>query len=156
MPSKKSETWKSQLACSESDLQKIAQELAIELKSGDRVFLEGTLGTGKSTFARWMLQSLGLKQSLEGSPTFPIAHEYKTSMGEVIHIDFYRLRSEDEIFDAGIEEYFWGRNATVFCEWISQWPQFEKKVLKSSGESARVWKVELGLVDETHRNIRIS
>ena len=108
---------------------------------GDRVQLEGPLGAGKSTFARALLEGLGVHQPPEGSPTFAIAHEYVSPRGAVVHVDFYRLRSEAEIEAAGIDAYFWERPAIVLCEWLSAWPDFQQSVLKTA--PGRVWSVAL-------------
>lgn len=139
---------KAKLACSELELQAEAVALARQLKPGDRVLLEGEMGTGKSTFARWILESLQTHSLSEGSPTFSIAHEYKTSRGDLVHIDFYRLKSLSEIEEAGLPSYFWERQAIVLTEWLSLWPDFEKSVLLqkplTSDESPRTfWRVFL-------------
>jgi tRNA threonylcarbamoyl adenosine modification protein YjeE len=105
------------------------------------------MGAGKTTFSRKLLECLGVRQPPEGSPSFAIAHEYTTrSRLEVVHVDFYRIRSEDEIAEAGIEAYFWEREAIVIAEWTSLWPEFEAAVLKSSRR--RSWRVSLAFVDE--------
>ncbi len=126
----------------------MAAELARELGSGDRVFLEGPLGAGKTTFARFLLESLGVSQPPEGSPTFAIAHEYFSRRGEVIHIDFYRLKSEAEIDAAGIPSYFWERDAIVISEWASQFPGFFEKASATAREGCRSWSVRLAFAAE--------
>jgi tRNA threonylcarbamoyl adenosine modification protein YjeE len=127
------------------------------LKSGDRVFLEGEMGAGKTTFARALLAGLGVSQPPEGSPSFAIAHEYDALRGNVVHIDFYRLKHESEIEDAGIAAYFWERRAIVVSEWISMFPDFEAAVceasLRGSSES-RIWKVSLEFSRDL-RNLKI-
>jgi tRNA threonylcarbamoyl adenosine modification protein YjeE len=101
------------------------------------------MGVGKTTFARKLLEALQVTQPPEGSPTFAIAHEYESAKGCIVHIDFYRLRSEDELDDAGIPSYFWEKEAIVISEWLSSWPKFESQVLKSG----RIWKVDLSFAD---------
>jgi tRNA threonylcarbamoyl adenosine modification protein YjeE len=111
------------------------------------------MGAGKSTFARALIEKLGVVQPPEGSPTFAIAHEYRSkhsgSRGgrEVVHIDFYRLKSEDEIEDAGIPAYFWERDGVVICEWLSMWPNFEASVLDAGAtpEGTVNWRVSIAL-----------
>ncbi|OFZ53669.1 MAG: tRNA (adenosine(37)-N6)-threonylcarbamoyltransferase complex ATPase subunit type 1 TsaE [Bdellovibrionales bacterium RIFOXYC1_FULL_54_43] len=125
--------------CSEAVLVSTAAELAREFKLGDRVLLEGPMGSGKTTFARALLLSLGIRQPPEGSPSFAIAHEYDAPVGGVVHIDFYRIRSEAEIDDAGIPSYYWERELLVISEWLSLWPEFEAQVRKSG----RLWQVRL-------------
>src|SRR5882672_2202647 len=114
---RKPSLWKATHGSSEPELRLLARGLATELVSGDRVLLEGPLGAGKTTFARALLEGLGVEQPPEGSPTFAIAHEYRARGREVVHIDFYRLKHESEIDEAGIPAYFWERDAIVICEW---------------------------------------
>src|SRR4051812_18539939 len=101
MPSKTSKSpprarppWKAARDCSEQDVVRIAQELARELGRGHRVVLDGEMGAGKSTFARALLEALGIGARAEGSPTFAIMHEYESRLGTVAHLDLYRMKSE--------------------------------------------------------------
>lgn len=116
--------WKAEQNCSEPRLAEIAGELALHLRVGDRVWLQGELGAGKSTFARAVLHALGVRDLAEGSPTFSIAHEYRSFAGDVIHLDLYRLEAESEIEDAGVPAYFWEREAIVLAEWMDRFPGF--------------------------------
>ncbi len=105
------------------------------------------MGVGKSTFARALIEALGVEQPPEGSPTFAIAHEYSGAAGRVVHIDFYRLRSEDEIEDAGIAEYFSGGSGVrVIAEWTSMFPEFQKAI-SAPGPGFRTWWVTLAFAE---------
>lgn len=76
----------------------------------------GTLGAGKTTIIKALCRFLGAVD-LVSSPTFTLVNEYRTTSGEPLyHIDFYRIRKEEEVFDFGIEEYLTG-NAYCFLEW---------------------------------------
>ncbi len=97
------------------------------------------MGAGKTTFARALLAGLGVHQPPEGSPTFAIVHEYEASAGAVAHMDLYRLKSEEELEDAGLSTYFWERKMIVVTEWLSMFPEFEAAVLKSG----RIWQVTI-------------
>jgi len=112
------------------------------------------MGVGKSTFARALLNALGVHQPPEGSPSFAIAHEYDGLLGGIVHIDFYRLKSEDEIDDTGIPSYYWERNLIVISEWLASWPDFKDRVIKSG----RTWLVnlEFNSVNSDLRRITIS
>jgi tRNA threonylcarbamoyl adenosine modification protein YjeE len=117
------------------------------------------MGAGKTTFSRHLLLALGVEQPPEGSPTFAIAHEYGLSANPrsirgVVHVDLYRIRSEEEIDERGIPDYYWDSQKIVLSEWTSMWPEFERQVLKS-GQN---WKVELTISDESAdlRDIRIT
>jgi tRNA threonylcarbamoyl adenosine modification protein YjeE len=146
--------WKSAQDCAEPQVIRIAEEFALVLKPGDRVFLEGEMGAGNTTFARALLKARGVIQPPEGSPSFAIAHEYQSPLGDVIHVDFYRLKNELEIEAAGIGSYFWERpESLIICEWISMFPEFESAV-KKTADSNRIWKVEIQGSDAT-RNLTI-
>ncbi len=97
------------------------------------------------------MEALGVLQPAEGSPTFSLVHEYQSPEGAVIHIDFYRLRSEYEIAEAGIPGYFWERDAIVICEWLSSSPVFESQV----SESGRCFRVTLQIQGEGFRDMVI-
>lgn len=119
---------------------------AAELKAGDRVLLEGPMGAGKSTFARAVLQALGVRQAPEGSPTFALAHEYDAALGRVAHVDFYRIKVENEIEDAGLAEHFWDREKLVLAEWTSLWPGF-LAALERPAAGHRTWLVSISMVE---------
>ncbi len=77
------------------------------------VFLKGDLGSGKTTFVRFALEKFGVgKDDFNGSPTFTIVNEY----GSVFHIDLYRLKSKEDVFDSGVDEYL-TKNGVFFIEW---------------------------------------
>lgn len=108
------------------------------------------MGSGKSTFARALLESLGIEKATEGSPTFAIVHEY-FAPASVVHMDFYRLKSELEIEEAGIPTYFWERDAIVITEWLSGFPVFEANVLRG-----KCWRVNLAFsADPALRDVEI-
>lgn len=114
------------------------------------------MGAGKSTFARALLNALGVVQPPEGSPTFAIAHEYASPRGGVVHVDLYRLRSEDEIEAAGIHSYIWERDLFALIEWTSMWPEFERSLLESDPGGKSNWRISL-MFDETpdRRSVQI-
>lgn len=140
--------------CSEENTLALARELAVEIRPGDRVFLEGPLGAGKTTFARALLSGLGVHQPPEGSPTFAIAHEYDSPKGNVVHLDLYRLRTEEELEQAGVSAYFWEREAIVLVEWISLFTDFAESIRREG----RIWDValEMDTANPVLRTIRMS
>ena len=70
-------------------------------------------------------------------------------------MDFYRLKREAEIEEAGLMTYFWERDAIVISEWISLFPGFRDAVLKTrSGRAFRVTLTRIPEWDE-ERDVRI-
>lgn len=94
---------------------RLGERLAVLLKAGDVITLEGELGAGKTTFTKGIANGLGVKETLS-SPTFTIIKEYIGDL-PLYHMDAYRLEHSEE--DLGFEEYFNGAGITVV-----EWAQF--------------------------------
>ena len=94
----------------------LARRLAAELKPGDVVCLEGDLGAGKTTFVQGLSAALGLPGRVT-SPTFCIVQEHGPVGGRLlVHMDLYRLSSEDDVLAIGWEDYL-SRGAVIAVEW---------------------------------------
>jgi tRNA threonylcarbamoyladenosine biosynthesis protein TsaE len=89
-------------------------QLGSELVSGDVVYLNGDMGTGKTEFTKGIAKGLGVEDYVV-SPTFTIVNEY-TGRCPLYHFDVYRISDEEEMFDIGFEEYLYG-NGVVVIEW---------------------------------------
>ncbi|WP_208441286.1 tRNA (adenosine(37)-N6)-threonylcarbamoyltransferase complex ATPase subunit type 1 TsaE [Bartonella raoultii] len=95
-----------------------AQDLALALKPGDLVTLQGDLGAGKSTIARTIIHTLANDTALDvPSPTFTLAQSYQLPQLEIIHADFYRLSMAEEIDELGLYE---ARESSVL---LIEWPE---------------------------------
>jgi tRNA threonylcarbamoyladenosine biosynthesis protein TsaE len=74
------------------------------------------MGAGKTTIIKAVCEYLGAID-IATSPTFTLVNEYRTDSGEsLFHIDFYRIKKQEEVYDFGIEEYLSG-NSYCFMEW---------------------------------------
>lgn len=73
------------------------------------------MGAGKTTLIKEVISLMGSDDETS-SPTFSIVNEYETDWGKVFHFDLYRIKSESEAFDFGIEEYL-DSDAYCFIEW---------------------------------------
>lgn len=104
------------LAQKPSDLPGIAQKI-LNAFPDERFFaLYGEMGVGKTTLIKAFLKVIGVESEVT-SPTFSIVNSYETGRGiPVYHFDFYRIKSEEEVYDIGYEEYFFG-DAWCFVEW---------------------------------------
>jgi tRNA threonylcarbamoyladenosine biosynthesis protein TsaE len=84
----------------------------------------GSMGAGKTTIIKAVCESLGAVDIIS-SPTFTLVNEYKTSDGEsLFHIDFYRIKKQEEVYDFGIEEYLTGDS---YC--FMEWPELIEDIL---------------------------
>ena len=103
------------------DTADIAKEIASELEKYPKnkasiIFLEGDLGTGKTTLVKEILKSLGLSEPVT-SPTFTIIEPYLIKDKKIYHIDLYRIESRKELEVLGIEEYSAENDCLIFIEW---------------------------------------
>lgn len=85
-----------------------------KLSSGDVVAMFGDLGAGKTAFVRGMAKGVNSNYRVT-SPTFTIVNEYPGTP-DLFHFDMYRLRSSDELFDIGWEDYL-SRSGICVVEW---------------------------------------
>jgi len=94
---------------------RLGAALAVALRPGLVIFLEGDLGTGKTTLVRAAIRALGYGGPVK-SPTYSLVEVYVISSLYLYHFDFYRFESPEEFLDAGLAEYF-NKNAICLVEW---------------------------------------
>lgn len=99
---------------SEAETEKLGEGFSASLPDGAVVAMYGELGAGKTAFVRGMARGMGIDCRVS-SPTFTIVNEY-LGPRTLIHFDMYRLRSSDELFGIGWEDYL-ARGAVCAVEW---------------------------------------
>lgn len=97
------------------DTKDFAKHLQKVIIPGFVIALSGNLGSGKTTFIRQILLSLGIQGTVK-SPTFTIVEPYQINDIEIFHFDLYRFNDDHEWIDAGFYEYFHERSI-CFIEW---------------------------------------
>jgi tRNA threonylcarbamoyladenosine biosynthesis protein TsaE len=113
----------------------------------NRIFaFYGSMGAGKTTIIKAICQALDAVD-IVSSPTFTLVNEYKTSKEETLyHIDFYRIKKQEEVFDFGIEEYLTG---DCFC--FMEWPELVEEILP-----AETIRVRISVGENEERTLTIS
>jgi tRNA threonylcarbamoyl adenosine modification protein YjeE len=110
---------------SKKEMADLAAKVAAQSKVGDVIGLSGTLGSGKSFFAREFINSLQEKKSEILSPTFNLVYSYQTKKGEVFHFDLYRLKHSSELENIGFFDAL--KNGICLIEWPEKAQEFLKK-----------------------------
>ena len=100
---------------SPQETEAVGEKLATVLLPGAVIAYRGDLGAGKTAFTRGLARGLGVTDMVT-SPTYTIVNEYLTGKMPLFHFDMYRLRSADELFDIGWEDYL-ERGGVCAVEW---------------------------------------
>jgi len=100
---------------SKKEMADLAREIAALAQVGDLICLKGTLGAGKSFFAKNFINSLQEEETEVLSPTFNLVYSYETKKGEVFHFDLYRIKSAAELENIGFFEAL--KNGICLIEW---------------------------------------
>ncbi len=124
----------------------LGRSLAARLRPGDVLALFGSLGAGKTTLARGILEGLG-HQGDVASPTFPIVQSYEPPDVRLPawHVDLYRIEDPAEIEELGLEETL--AEGVLLIEWPERlqtlWPQSLKLRLEAEDDGGRALTAEV-------------
>jgi len=102
----------------ESDTIRLAHAFAEKAIKGTTILLNGEVGTGKTFFARNLIQKLLMKYGLNEdvpSPTYTLIQSYQTPEIDIIHADLYRIKSKTELMELGLTDAF--ENNLCLIEW---------------------------------------
>ena len=94
----------------------LATRIKDRLSPGDILLLNGVIGSGKTHFARSLIQAAMTDPEDVPSPTFTLVQQYDTELGEIWHADLYRLTAAEEVDELGLTEAF----DTAIC--LIEWP----------------------------------
>ncbi len=102
------------------EINEIAQQV-LAAQPHKVILFNGEMGVGKTTFIKAFAHQLGVKDATS-SPTFSLVNEYQTADNQYMyHFDVYRLKSESEALDMGIDEYLYSGNWCCI-EWAEKIP----------------------------------
>ena len=100
---------------SPAETEAIGAALGKIVNPGTVIAYRGDLGAGKTAFTRGLAKGLGCREIVT-SPTYTIVNEYLGGRMPLFHFDMYRLRSSDDLFDIGWEDYL-DRDGVCAVEW---------------------------------------
>jgi len=111
---------------SEQDTLQFARKYARGLKPGQILGLIGELGAGKTLFTKGLADGLGINQNVS-SPTFNLMRLYAINnpkankeIKKFCHIDAYRVESEYEVIDVGVEDFMGQSDSITVIEWADR------------------------------------
>lgn len=109
------------------DTQGYATQIAQILEAGDVVVLTGDLGTGKTQFVKQCCAALGYEGAVT-SPTYTLANIYPLEKINILHADFYRVKSEHELEETGLDTYM--DSSIMLVEWGDKYEELFDNYLK--------------------------
>ena len=130
-------------------LESFCEYVSLNLKVGDIICLFGELGSGKTTVARNLINSIYKKNKLKKpisikSPSFPILLTYEVNNFEIYHYDLYRISKSSDLSEINIFEEL--NNSITFIEW----PEIILDMLKDYN----FYSLNLVIADEDTRIIK--
>jgi tRNA threonylcarbamoyladenosine biosynthesis protein TsaE len=104
----------------------LAEALAAEEPPLPHYYLEGELGAGKTLFAKGVARHYGVDPSLVVSPTFSLVNRYGGGRRVIYHLDLYRIESERELRELGIEELE-QEDSVLVVEWAEKMGSYRRR-----------------------------
>ena len=131
-------------------LEKLSKKFAKKIKISDIVIFKGDLGSGKTTFIRYIINNIYLLNKKKPpkkipSPSFPILQIYSLNKFSIYHYDFFRIKKVSEIDELGFEENILGN--ITFIEW--------PELIISKIYNYKNYVVEISILEEKIRKITI-
>ena len=129
-----------------NEMAALAKKIAASSQEGSIIGLKGSLGVGKSFFAREFINALSATEINVPSPTFNLFYSYSTKKGEVFHFDLYRLKNAEELENIG----FFDAIKNGIC--LIEWPEIAQKFLPKNYTEIEI----LGFEESEKREVNIS
>ncbi|MCD4761198.1 tRNA (adenosine(37)-N6)-threonylcarbamoyltransferase complex ATPase subunit type 1 TsaE [bacterium] len=133
---------------SDKETAKIATDLVADIKGGEVIALSGNLGVGKTVFVKALAKAMGIEKNIT-SPTFVLMKVYSVdykNIDKFVHVDCYRLRGQEDLFEIGLGDYLSYDNIIVAVEWAD----------KVHNLPASAIRVHIDLLEGDKRKINIS
>lgn len=102
------------------EINNVAQQI-LDQNPNKVILFHGEMGIGKTTLIKVLAKKLGVTDATS-SPTFSLVNEYQASNNLLVyHFDFYRINTETEALDMGLDDYLYSNN-WCFIEWADKIP----------------------------------
>ena len=136
---------------SPEETEQVGFSLGKQLQAGTILAYRGDLGAGKTAFTRGLARGLGCTEQVT-SPTYTIVNEYLSGRLPLFHFDMYRLRSSDDLWGIGWDDYL-DRDGVCAVEWSENVADaMEDAILvtiEKLGDEERRITIEGGNIDAT-------
>ena len=127
-----------------NEIDKVSKIIIELIKQKNIVLFSGPIGSGKTTLIKNVMHDLGFYEHVS-SPTFSVINEYVLDYKMIYHMDLYRIKKVDELYEIGFEEYL--RNGNL-C--LIEWPEIAIKMIEKD-----FIHIKLKEISKTKRSIDI-
>ena len=127
-----------------TEIDKVSKIIIELIKQKNIVLFSGPIGSGKTTLIKNVMHDLGFYEHVS-SPTFSVINEYVLDYKMIYHMDLYRIKKVDELYEIGFEEYL--RNGNL-C--LIEWPEIAIKMIEKD-----FIHIKLKEISKTKRSIEI-
>ena len=128
----------------------LAAGMAKALSGGELLLLSGDLGEGKTTFVRYLAQSLGIDPAWVSSPSFTLIQRYPAGPRglAMTHVDLYRVTGPADLEGLGLEDLLASSDLVVV-----EWPHAAETLWENSGR--RIIRIEFRRDAEGQREAEV-
>ena len=127
-----------------TEIDKVSKIIIELIKQKNIVLFSGPIGSGKTTLIKNVMYDLGCYEPVS-SPTFSVINEYEIGYKLIYHMDLYRIKQKDELYEIGFKEYL--RNGNL-C--LIEWPEIAIKMIDKD-----FIHIKLKEITKTKRSIEI-
>ena len=127
-----------------NEISKVSKIIIDSIKQNNKVLFSGAIGSGKTTLIKSLIHDLGYNEHVL-SPTFSVINEYILDYKIIYHMDLYRIKKEDELYEIGFKEYLRSGNLCLI-----EWPEIAVNMINKD-----FIHIKLKEISKTKRSLEI-